>query len=95
MKNTYLKYVFKTFALVLALILPNILSAQEERKLTPVSRTYAFTQVNIVQAPGRKIEMGTIIYQRRPDQCRGKKSCYPCRCYYCQSGQYVCICWIY
>lgn len=34
---------------------------QEEKELAPVSRTYAITNVNIVQAPGRKIEMGTLL----------------------------------
>jgi imidazolonepropionase-like amidohydrolase len=35
--------------------------AQEEVKLAPVTRTYAITNVNIIQAPGRKVDMGTVI----------------------------------
>lgn len=61
MKNSYLKYVFRTFTLVLALSWPAFLQAQEERKLAPVSRTYVITHVNIVQAPGRKVDMGTLV----------------------------------
>ena len=38
-----------------------LLYAQEERKLAPVSRCYAITHINIVQAPGRNIEMGTVV----------------------------------
>lgn len=47
---------------VLALVMswPTLLPAQDQT-LDPVSRTYALTNVNIVQAPGRKIEMGTVI----------------------------------
>jgi len=61
MKNTYVKYVFRTAALALALSWPALLQAQEERKLVPVSRTYVITRVNIVQAPGRKVDMGTLL----------------------------------
>ncbi|GCC53293.1 amidohydrolase [Chryseotalea sanaruensis] len=35
--------------------------AQDDQPLAPVSRTYAITNVNIIQAPGRKIDMGTIL----------------------------------
>ncbi len=35
------------------------LFAQDD--LPPVTRTYAITQVNIIQAPGRKIDMGTVV----------------------------------
>lgn len=40
---------------------PAVLFAQEEKKLAPVTRTYAITNVNIIQGPGRKIDMGTIV----------------------------------
>ena len=59
MNRSYLKYVFVTFALLL--LSTRALLAQEERKLIPVTRTYALTHVNIIQGPGRKIEMGTLI----------------------------------
>jgi imidazolonepropionase-like amidohydrolase len=35
--------------------------AQEEVKLVPVTRTYAITNVNIIQSPGRKVDMGMVI----------------------------------
>ena len=35
--------------------------SQEDKELKPVTRTYAITNVNIFQAPGKKIEMGTIL----------------------------------
>ena len=60
MKSTYDKYVFRTFAIVL-LSIPTLSFSQEERKLSPVSRTYAITGLTIVQAPGRKVEQGTIV----------------------------------
>ncbi len=45
----------------LALTLPVWVFAQDDQPLAPVSRTYAITNVNIIQAPGRKIDMGTIL----------------------------------
>ena len=47
--------------LLWALALPALLWAQDEKVLAPVSRTYAITNVNIIQAPGRKIEMGMVV----------------------------------
>jgi imidazolonepropionase-like amidohydrolase len=35
--------------------------AQDERKLGPVTRSYAITQATIIQGPGRKIEKGTVL----------------------------------
>jgi Amidohydrolase family len=37
------------------------LSAQEDKDLAPVSSTYAITNVNIIQSPGRRIDLGTVI----------------------------------
>ena len=37
-----------------------LLNAQDV-PLAPVSRTYAITNVNIIQAPGRKVDMGTVV----------------------------------
>ncbi|MDZ4715864.1 MAG: amidohydrolase family protein [Cytophagales bacterium] len=37
------------------------LYGQDDTELAPVSRTYALTNVNIIQAPGRKIDMGTVV----------------------------------
>ncbi len=35
--------------------------SQDDRELRPVTSAYAITNVNIIQAPGKKIEMGTIL----------------------------------
>lgn len=35
--------------------------SQDDKELRPVTSTYAITNVNIIQAPGKKIEMGTIL----------------------------------
>jgi len=48
-------------SILLTLLLPLSVLGQDEQVLAPVTRTYAITNVNIVQAPGRKIDMGTII----------------------------------
>ncbi len=40
---------------------PGLLSAQDEKSVAPVGRTYAITNVTIVQGPGRKIEKGTVV----------------------------------
>jgi len=37
------------------------LFAQDEKELRPVSRTYAITNVNVVEAPGKKIDMATVL----------------------------------
>lgn len=37
------------------------LFAQDEKVLKPVTRTYAITNVNVVQAPGKKVDMATIL----------------------------------
>jgi imidazolonepropionase-like amidohydrolase len=47
--------------LVLALWVPVNLFAQDEKDLAPVTRTYAITNVNIIQAPGRKVDMGVVL----------------------------------
>ncbi|MBX2965836.1 MAG: amidohydrolase family protein [Cyclobacteriaceae bacterium] len=46
--------------------------AQEEVKLAPVTRTYAITNVNIIQGPGRKVDMGTVIIRNGIIQGVGK-----------------------
>lgn len=42
------------------LFTPFILFAQDQ-KLVPVSRTYAIINANIIQAPGHKIDLGTVV----------------------------------
>lgn len=51
--------------------------AQEEVKLAPVTRTYAITNVNIIQAPGRKVDMGTVIIRNGIIQNVGKNLAIP------------------
>lgn len=48
---------------VLALMLVGqaALFGQDDKPLAPVTRTYAITNVNIIQGPGRKVDMGTVI----------------------------------
>lgn len=48
-------------SMALFMLAPFCLRAQDEPELAPVTRTYAITNVNIIQAPGRKIDMGTVI----------------------------------
>lgn len=60
MKKLYSIPVLKRALLAIALCGPASLFAQDS-ELAPVSRTLAITNVNIVQAPGRKIEMGTVV----------------------------------
>lgn len=43
------------------LLFASSIQAQEEKELKPVTRTYAVTNVNVVQAPGKKIEMATVL----------------------------------
>lgn len=47
--------------ILLFMLSPLALPAQDEQELSPVTRSYAITNVNIIQAPGRKIEMGTVL----------------------------------
>jgi imidazolonepropionase-like amidohydrolase len=51
--------------------------AQEEVKLAPVTRTYAITNVNIIQGPGRKIDMGTVLIRNGVIQNVGKNISIP------------------
>lgn len=51
--------------------------AQEEVKLAPVTRTYAITHVNIIQGPGRKVDMGTVIIRNGIIQNVGKNLAIP------------------
>lgn len=56
-----------TFSWMRSLVLPLALTvsvaafAQDDKPLAPVTRTYAITNVNIIQAPGRKVDMGTVL----------------------------------
>lgn len=59
MKRLFSIALLKRSLAVFAFCWPAALLAQDE--LAPVSRTYAITNVNIVQAPGRKIDMGTVV----------------------------------
>lgn len=61
MKKLYSMIMLKRAMLAFALSGPAALFAQDNNELAPVSRTFAITNVNIIQAPGRKIDMGTVI----------------------------------
>jgi imidazolonepropionase-like amidohydrolase len=51
---------------------PALLQAQEEKELAPVSRVYAITNVTVVQAPGRKVDGGTVVIRNGLIQAVGK-----------------------
>jgi hypothetical protein len=59
MKRLFSIDLLKKSLTVFAFCWPAALLAQDE--LAPVTRTYAITNVNIIQAPGRKIDMGTVV----------------------------------
>ncbi|GHM98653.1 amidohydrolase [Cytophagales bacterium WSM2-2] len=40
---------------------PQLIFAQDEKPVAPVGRSYALTNATIIQAPGRKIEKGTVV----------------------------------
>jgi imidazolonepropionase-like amidohydrolase len=48
-------------SVLLVLLFPVLAFAQDDQELAPVTRTYAITNVNIIQGPGRKIDMGTVL----------------------------------
>lgn len=59
MKRLFSSVLLRKMMTVMVFCWPAVVFAQDE--LAPVSRTYAITNVNIVQAPGRKIDMGTVV----------------------------------
>jgi hypothetical protein len=61
MENVKRMNLLRKVLLVWVFCQPAFLFAQEAASLPPVSRTYAITNVNIIQAPGRKIDMGTVV----------------------------------
>lgn len=63
MRSLFTKLMYQNFfcAVLVVLLLPTALSAQDEKDLAPVTRTYAITNVNVIQGPGRKLDRGTVI----------------------------------
>lgn len=59
-------------SLSLLWLVPLCLMAQDEQELAPVTRTYAITNVNIIQAPGRKIDLGTVVIKDGIIRAAGK-----------------------
>jgi imidazolonepropionase-like amidohydrolase len=56
------RFIQRTTQGVLALLVCGFsLFAQDEKELKPVTRTYAITNVNVVQAPGKKVDMATVL----------------------------------
>lgn len=53
------KGLFRT--MLLSIALPFVLLAQEDKEMKSVSSTYAITNINIIQAPGRRMDLGTIV----------------------------------
>lgn len=49
------------FVVACIAFLPRTILAQEEKPVAPVGRSYALTNTTIIQAPGRKIEKGTVV----------------------------------
>jgi imidazolonepropionase-like amidohydrolase len=47
--------------MLVVLLSPSWLFAQDDKELGPVTRTYAITNATIIQGPGRKIDMGTVV----------------------------------
>jgi imidazolonepropionase-like amidohydrolase len=52
---------YKWAIVLMVLFLPALLSAQDDKELVPVTRTYAITNATVVQAPGRKIDGATLV----------------------------------
>src|SRR6188768_3940360 len=50
-----------TLMLLFYLLFVAMTMAQQVNELPQVTHTYAFTNINIVQSPGRKIENGTLL----------------------------------
>jgi hypothetical protein len=59
MKNRYSSG--RVYLLLSLLFAPWLLHAQEERDLRPVTRTYALTDITIIQGPGRKVDKGVVV----------------------------------
>ena len=47
--------------LTMVLFLPALAFGQDDKELVPVTRTYAITNVTVMQAPGRKVEGATVV----------------------------------
>ncbi len=60
MKRLHNAVVWKLVITLFVGVLPSSLYGQEE-KIAPVTGTYAITNVNITQAPGRTIELGSVV----------------------------------
>lgn len=68
MKRFYRSRICLKFMVMVALGWPALLQAQqfqqqpqEEKELSPVSRTYAVTNATVFQAPGRKLDRATVV----------------------------------
>ncbi|MBL7857794.1 MAG: amidohydrolase family protein [Cyclobacteriaceae bacterium] len=67
----------RTLLLLWAFTFPILLVAQDEKMMAPVSRTYVITNVNIIQSPGRKIDIGTVVIKNGLILAVGKKISIP------------------
>jgi hypothetical protein len=71
------QFQWKAIGLAGLLFIPGWLKGQEALSLAPVTRTYAITGVNIIQAPGRKVDMGTVVIKDGLIQQVGKSLAIP------------------
>jgi hypothetical protein len=67
----------RSFTLLIATTVSVLAFAQDDQALAPVTRTYAITNVNIIQAPGRKVDMGTVVIKDGIIKAVGKNIAVP------------------
>jgi len=67
----------RSLPLLFAIAFPVVSIAQDDRPLPPVTRTYAITKVNIIQAPGRKVDLGTLVIKDGLIKAVGKNVAIP------------------
>jgi hypothetical protein len=84
MKKFYRSNVCRKLLLSIALSCPVLLQAQqfqqqaqEEKELSPVTRTYAITNATVIQAPGRKIDGATVVVKNGLITAVGKDAVVP------------------
>ena len=63
--------------LLLCLIWPSWVSAQDEKELAPVSKTYTITNATVIQSPGKKIERGNVVFRNGIITAVGKDAAAP------------------
>jgi hypothetical protein len=77
MKNIYRGSVFRYCLIVFSFLNLVEIQAQDEKELSPVSKTYAITNATIFQAPGRKVEKATVVLKDGLIYAVGKNTTVP------------------